>query len=111
VVLLRFGGPRYEELDDRVSVSWPIVDGLLVSREGRGKGLLRLSIERSVEDEALASGILRATIEVHDFYPALRSRGRLTGIGTKLYGATQRRIHRLMSRAFLRSLARLDLSH
>jgi hypothetical protein len=108
--LLRFGQPRYEPLDRGGSITWPIVDGLLVSREGRNQGFLRLSIERIGEGEAPERPTLKATLEVHDFYPSIRSSGRLAGIGTRLYGATQRRVHRLTSRAFLRSLARVDLS-
>jgi hypothetical protein len=108
IPLLRFGQPRYEPLERGGSISWPIRDGLLVSREGREHGFLRLSIERNGGGEASA---LRATIEVHDFYPSIRSRGRMAGwLGTRLYGATQRRIHRSISRAFLRSLAHTDLS-
>ncbi len=52
LVLLRFGTPRYARLDRGGSMTWPIVDGLLVSREGRERGFLRLSIERTGEDEA-----------------------------------------------------------
>jgi hypothetical protein len=110
LVLLRFGEPQYAGLDRGGSMTWPIVDGLLVSREGRGHGFLRLSIERRGERGASGGSTLKATMEVHDFYPSIRHRGRLAGIGTRLYGATQRRIHRLTSRGFLRSLARLDLS-
>jgi uncharacterized protein YbjT (DUF2867 family) len=110
LVLLRFGQGRYEPLDRGGSMTWPIVDGLLVSREGRDQGFLRLSMERIGEGDASESPTLKATLEVHDFYPSIRSRGRLAGMGTRLYGATQRRIHRTTSRAFLRSLARLDLS-
>ena len=110
LVLLRFGPPRYARLDRGGSMTWPIVDGLLVSREGRERGFLRLSIERTGQDEAPGAATLKATMEVHDFYPSIRSRGRLARLGTRLYGATQRRAHRLTTRGFLRSLAGLDLS-
>ena len=110
LVLLRFGEPRYAGLDRGGSMTWPIVDGLLVSREGRDHGFLRLSIERTGDGEGPEAPTLKATMEVHDFHPSIRSRGRWAGIGTRLYGATQRRIHWLTSRGFLRSLARLDLS-
>ena len=110
LVLLRFDRPRYESRQQGGSVTWPIMDGLLVSREGRGRGVLRLSVDRRAEGRASeAPAALRATIEVHDFYPSIRSRGSWAGIGARVYGATQRRIHRSISRAFLRSLARLDL--
>ncbi len=110
LVLLRFDPPRYERLDRGGSITWPIADGLLVSREGRERGFLRLSIERTDGEEVQDAGALRATMEVHDFYPAIRGRGRLAGLGTRLYGATQRRVHRFTTRGFLRSLAQLDLS-
>jgi hypothetical protein len=44
-------------------------------------------------------------VEVANFYPALASR-----LGTPLYKATQSRVHVLITRAFLRSLARMDLA-
>ena len=92
-------------------MTWPIIDGLLVSQEGRGHGFLRLSMDRTGQGTGSEAPALRATIEVHDFYPSIRSRGHMAGwLGTRLYGATQRRIHRSISRAFLRSLAHLDLS-
>ena len=109
LVLLRFGPPRYERLGRGASVTWPIVDGLLVSREGRERGFLRLTIERVDRKEASKTAALKATMEVRDFYPSLRGRGRMARLGTRLYGATQRRVHRLTTRSFLRSLGRLDL--
>ena len=39
------------------------------------------------------------------FYPAIAS-----GLGRRVYGLTQSRIHVLITRGFLRSLARLDLA-
>jgi hypothetical protein len=109
LVLLRFGPPRYERLGRGASVTWPIDDGLLVSREGRERGFLRLTIERVDRKEASKTAALKATMEVRDFYPSLRGRGRMARLGTRLYGATQRRVHRLTTRSFLRSLGRLDL--
>jgi hypothetical protein len=109
-VLLRFRAPRYEELDRGCSVTWPIVDGLLVSREGRGRGFLRLSIERADSSEASAGPSLTVTMEVKDFLPSIRASGRLAWLGTRVYALTQGHLHRVTTRRFLRSLARVDLS-
>jgi uncharacterized protein YbjT (DUF2867 family) len=104
LTLLRFESPRYERLARGSSVTWPIVDGLLVSGEGRGRGFLRLTLERADRSTAPEPRALIATMEVRDFYPSLRGRGRMAPLGARLYGATQRRIHRLTTRSFLRSL-------
>jgi uncharacterized protein YbjT (DUF2867 family) len=104
LVLMRIRPPSYELGPDGGSVTWPIEDGLLVSRDGRRKGYLRLSIETVAEVQP--APILRATMEVRDFYPSMRGRGRLARLGAHVYGATQGRIHRLTTRDFLRSLAR-----
>jgi hypothetical protein len=108
LVLLRFRSPRYEQLDAGASVTWPIEDGLLVSRAGRGRGFLRLSIERA-EVGRTSAARLRATMEVRDFLPSIRGRGRLARLGTRVYAVTQGHIHRLTTRGFLRSLSRLEL--
>jgi hypothetical protein len=43
-------------------------------------------------------------MKVRDFYPSLRGEGRFAWFGARLYGATQRRIHHTLTRAYLRSL-------
>ncbi len=43
-VLLRFHAPEYEVSEDRGSVIWRIKRGILVSREGRDNGSLRLAV-------------------------------------------------------------------
>ena len=115
IPLLRFGAPRYETEEGRGRVTWPIDRGLLVAREGRGKGALRVSIERcdrdGVDDEADA-GLDRvrliAKVEVENFYPGIRGRGRFARFGAWFYAQTQLRIHVIVCNAYLRSLARLD---
>ena len=115
IPLLRFGAPRYETEEGRGRVTWPIDRGLLVAREGRGKGALRVSIERcdrdGVDDEADA-GLDRvrliAKVEVENFYPGIRGRGRFARFGAWFYAQTQLRIHVIVCNAYLRSLPRLD---
>jgi hypothetical protein len=102
--LLRFGAPEYEIDADGASVTWPIRRGLLVAREGRNRGFLRIAVRRGD-----APGELHLSVEVRNFYPWLRGRGRFARFGAWLYGQTQVRIHRRVTFGFLRSLARLDL--
>jgi hypothetical protein len=45
-VLLRFHKPEYEFNRDGGTVTWPINRGVLVARRGRGRGFLRLSVQR-----------------------------------------------------------------
>ncbi|HET6829771.1 MAG TPA: hypothetical protein VFH44_00345 [Solirubrobacterales bacterium] len=115
IPLLRFGTPRYETGEGRGRVVWPIERGLLVAREGRGKGSLQVSIERldrdGVDDEVDAMSdqvTLLARVEVESFYPGLRGSGRFSRFGAWLYSQTQLRIHILICNAYLRSLPRLD---
>jgi hypothetical protein len=102
--LLRFGAPEYETGGDAASVTWRIRRGLLVAREGRDRGFLRITVRKRD-----APGELHVAVEVRNFYPWLRGRGRFARFGAWLYGQTQVRIHRLVTFGFLRSLARLDL--
>lgn len=111
IPLLRFGAPRYETEEGRGQVTWPIDRGLLVAREGRGKGALRVSVERCDRDGADAGPDrvrLIAKVEVENFYPGLRGRGRFARIGAWFYAQTQLRIHVIVCNAYLRSLPRLD---
>src|SRR5215208_53855 len=45
-VLLRFFAPEYETSADGGSVTWRVNKGLLVAPQGRGKGFLRIAVER-----------------------------------------------------------------
>jgi hypothetical protein len=115
IPLLRFGTPLYEAGEGRGRVTWPIERGILVARDGRGRGSLRVSVERldrdGVDDEADASSDrvhLIARVEVENFYPGLRGSGRFSRFGAWLYAQTQLRIHVLVCNAYLRSLPRLD---
>jgi hypothetical protein len=98
--LLAFQAPEYETTGDRAFVRWRIEKGLLVSRRGRGgSGFLEIDVQRT------APGRLHVEVEVANFYPAIASR-----LGQWVYENTQSRIHVIVTHAFLRSLARLDLA-
>lgn len=113
--LLRFGTPRYETDEGEGRVTWPIDRGLLVAREGRGQGDLLVSVRRcdrdGTDDEIDAdAGEVRmiARVEVNNFYPGLRGRGRIARLGAWFYTQTQLRIHVIVCNAYLLSLPKLD---
>jgi hypothetical protein len=109
--LLRFHAPSYRANSDWAEVAWDIDRGLLVAREGRGRGSLRIRVQQ-VAGDCGEAGIARLLMrmEVDGYYPRCRGGGWFTPVGTWLYAQTQARIHRLMMRAFMRSLAQLNLS-
>jgi hypothetical protein len=109
LVLLRFGAPRYRTSATGGSVEWRIERGLLVAREGRGNGYLRIEVERKGPSAASGRARVGVHVAVRNFYPWLRGSGRFARLGTWLYSVTQLRIHVLVTRGFLRSLARLEL--
>jgi len=102
--LLTFDAPEYELDGARGLVRWRIARGLLVARRGRGAGYLQIEVRRG---PAAQEGYerLHVEVEVANFYPAIAS-----GISLRLYNATQSRIHVIVTKSFLRSLARLDLA-
>lgn len=108
-VLLRFYAPEYEMAPDRGTVTWRIRDGVLVQPSGRGKGYLRISVQRSFDQNGSDEITGTVTCEVANFYPLVAGWGWFRRIGRHLYRVTQLRIHVIMTHAFLRSLARLDL--
>jgi hypothetical protein len=103
--LLTFEAPEYEMDPSRGLVRWRIARGLLVARRGRdGGGYLQIEVRRSpAEDPGQVR--LHVEVEVANFYPSIASR-----LSRRLYNATQSRIHVIVTRSFLRSLARLDLA-
>jgi hypothetical protein len=103
-VLLRFGAPRYDIEPDGGTVTWPIDRGLLVAANGRGQGFLRLGVRRRPAAEGDSEATVVVTSEVVNFYPRIAAR-----IGRFIYNQTQLRIHVIVTNAFLRSLANLDL--
>lgn len=109
--LLTFQAPEYEMTADFGQVTWRISRGLLVARGGRDRGYLRIAVRRlpggAVDDRRAT---VRVSAEVANFHPMLQGSGWFSRIGRFVYRLTQLRIHVLVTNAFLRSLARLDLA-
>ncbi|MGH2894704.1 MAG: hypothetical protein ACRDPM_15790 [Solirubrobacteraceae bacterium] len=110
LTLLRFGAPEYTIEDDHGAVRWPIRDGLLVARAGRGCGFLALDVRREPPQPQEATGTLPREdllieVEVANFYPSIS-----VGFSEPVYEMTQSAVHVLVTHAFLRSLANLDLA-
>jgi hypothetical protein len=109
-VLLRFRKPEYELKGDFGSVTWRIDSGVLVRPRGRGRGFLRISVRRhEAPEDSRAEESVSVSSEVANFYPAIAGSGWFSRFGRWLYRVTQLRIHVIVTHAFLRSLARLDL--
>ena len=110
--LLTFRAPEYETEARLGRVTWRIDRGLLVAPHGRGKGYLRIEVERR-EDWSDGPGglqVARVTSEVGNFYPMIAGWGWFAKIGRFVYKITQLAIHAVITNAFFRSLARLDLA-
>lgn len=103
IPLLRFRAPVFSTADREASVRWPIEKGLLVSREGRGQGYLRIAAIREGGDGS-ENPRLRVSSTVSNFYPWIRGTGWFARAGTWIYSQTQLRIHIAVTRGFLRSL-------
>jgi len=103
--LLTFRAPEYEMDDRRGVVRWRIERGLLVARTGcGGDGYLEIDVERRPADSDDRVNVA-IEVEVANFYPAIAA-----GFSMPVYEATQSSIHVLVTHAFLRSLAKLDLA-
>ncbi|HEX4837367.1 MAG TPA: hypothetical protein VFV03_02435 [Solirubrobacteraceae bacterium] len=108
--LLTFKAPEYEMEAEHGVVRWRIERGLLVTRNGRGatasggQGHLQIDVHR-LPGVARGEARLHIEVEVANFHPAIAS-----GLGRRVYNATQARIHVFVTHGFLRSLARLDLA-
>jgi hypothetical protein len=103
-VLLRFHKPEYRIDSDGGTVTWPIDRGVLVARRGRGRGFLRLGVRREPVADDAGEVTLLVSSEVVNFYPAIATR-----LGRWIYEQTQLRVHVIVTHAFLRSLANLEL--
>jgi hypothetical protein len=103
--LLRFEAPEYLVESGHGKVTWRIRDGLLVARSGRGCGYLALDVRRLPDPAPGGPCRLRIEMEVANFYPSIAA-----SFSTPVYEATQSAIHVLVTHAFLRSLAKLDLA-
>jgi hypothetical protein len=108
--LLKFHAPEYDTEANRGTVTWRINRGFLVAPMGRGKGYLRISVERRQDSESAGMEIARVSSEVANFYPLIGGWGWFRKIGAIVYKVTQLRIHAIVTDAFFRSLARLDLA-
>jgi hypothetical protein len=104
LTLLRFEAPEYLLDGDHGSVTWRIRDGLLVAHSGRGCGFLKLDVRRETFEGSDQAAVL-IELEVANFYPAIAA-----GFSTPVYMATQSFVHVLVTHAFLRSLANLELA-
>lgn len=108
--LLTFHAPDYEFGGTWASVTWRIRTGLLVAPKGRNQGYLRISVARPAEEDGTELVTARVSSEVGDFQPLLVGWGWFRRIGMVLYRLTQYAIHVVVTNAFFRSLARLDLA-
>ena len=74
-VLLRFFAPEYETNSDGGTVTWRINKGFLVAPQGRGKGFLRIAVER--RDDPVIRGRDRAAGRVRggELLPLARGLG------------------------------------
>ena len=104
LTLLRFEVPDYTIEADHGAVRWQIRDGLLVARTGRGSGFLALDVRR-LPDRDDGRAELLIEVEVANFYPSIA-----VGVSIPVYEMTQSVVHVLVTNAFLRSLAKLDLA-
>ncbi len=107
--LLRFRKPEYTTGPGLGQVTWRIERGLLVAPNGRGQGMLRITVRSDAPDEPSEDACIHVRTEVSNFYPFLRGGGWFARIGVRIYSETQVRIHTWVTHGFLRSLARLDL--
>lgn len=107
--LLRFRRPEYTTGPGLGQVTWRIERGLLVAPNGRGQGMLRITVRSHAPDDDSDKACVRVRTEVSNFYPFLRGGGIFARVGVHIYSATQVRIHTWVTHGFLRSLARLDL--
>jgi hypothetical protein len=104
LTLLRFEKPQYTIEEGHRAVKWLIKDGLLVTHRGRGCGFLALDVRRQPDDPDGRAKLL-IEVEVANFYPSIAHR-----FSTPVYEMTQSVVHVLVTHAFLRSLAKLDLA-
>lgn len=103
--LLTFDAPEYQLDSEHGLVRWRIKRGVLLARSGRGgHGHLQIDV-RKLPDATPGEAKLQVEVEVANFRPAIAS-----GLGRRVYNATQAKIHVFVTHGFLRSLARLDLA-
>jgi hypothetical protein len=109
--LIRFHAPEYDADATHGTVTWRIQRGLLVAPAGRsGTGYLRLTVRRPRPEDCGEEVTGTVCSEVVNFYPMIAGWGWFARIGRVIYRETQLRVHVIVTHAFLRSLARLDLA-
>ena len=102
--LITFDAPEYEMDAERGVVRWRIVRGLLVARRGHDRdGYLEIDVRRGPAARPDCVNVA-VEVEVANFYPAIAYR-----LSRFVYTQTQSRVHVIVTKGFLRSLARLDL--
>jgi hypothetical protein len=99
-VLLRFYARECEVSEGRGSVNWWIKRGILVSREGQDSGSLRLAV--ATADGAEGRCRVHVRMEAQNLAPRHRP---VRTVRVRVYAQTRQRIHRTVSRGFLRRLA------
>jgi hypothetical protein len=105
IVLIGFDPPEYEIDPQRGIVRWRIRRGLLVSAQPGGDGGLLAIDVRRLADPAPGLGKVHVEVALLSYRPAIAG-----AFGYRVYAATQSATHVLITHAFLRSLAKLDLA-
>lgn len=108
LVLLRLGAPRLTEWPGGGSVAWPIQRGLLVAPPGRGRGVLRLTVERVAGADTDDGRVLLGS-EVEGYLPSVAGWGLAARLAAPIYRVTQLQVHVVLTHAFLRWAARTRL--
>lgn len=106
IPLLRTGPFEVRSGREGGEVRWPLLGGLLVARDGRGRGSLVIGIDGMPARDGAGEERLRAHLTVENYYPWLRGSGAFARIGTKVYASTQVRFHRIVSHGFFRRIGR-----
>lgn len=105
--LITFRPPEFHTGPDSAWVQWPIDRGLLVARDGRGQGFLRITAGRSPGDPVATERKIVVSSTVSNFYPWVRGSGWFARLGAWIYAQTQLRFHIAITRGFLESLERI----
>ena len=108
-VLLRFHAPEYEIDADGGTVTWPIDRGLLVAPAGAAAASCGSACAAGRRADGATEATAVGQLRGRQLLPADRRLGLVRAHRPVLYNQTQLRIHVIVTNAFLRSLANLDL--
>ena len=100
---------RVRDDEHRGTVTWRINKGLLVAPQGRGKGFLRIAVERR-DDPSTARSSCASSPRWRTSIRCSRAGAGGSGSAAVIYRMTQYTIHNIVTNAFFRSLAKLDLA-